>query len=386
MARGMKQLDSQEVLKTFGLAYFRELATFGALSDKAIEWMLQQGLIERVDAGRRITRFGDAANSFHIVLDGQTAFYIGYDDLRDVDVVNGLAAFLCADARLSNINKKLKKQNPQPLDQKVRNFDEMQQALRGMDRFDLGRTPNFEPMRGPAIPTYFAAPKRGLLYMPLRSGPDRAVCTWLGAIDGGQAADVRMNFTQRSLRDWQETHPRHRSFAVLRHPVARAHAAFCDRILSQDKGCFPELRANLRKVHKLGIPADGTDFSGNDGYDDDAHQGAFLGFLKFLKNNLSGQTSIRVDPSWASQHTLLQGMAQYALPDVILREDDLNQELPHLASQIGIMTAPAWSRGPHLQHDRLATVYNAQIEAAATEAYAFDYRVFGFESWGSSSL
>ena len=83
MARGMKQLDSQEVLKTFGLAYFRELATFGALSDKAIEWMLQQGLIERVDAGRRITRFGDAANSFHIVLDGQTAFYKRHGD-RDV--------------------------------------------------------------------------------------------------------------------------------------------------------------------------------------------------------------------------------------------------------------------------------------------------------------
>ena len=39
---------------------------------------------------------------------GQTAFYIGYDDLRDVEVVNGLAAFLGVEARLSNINKKLK--------------------------------------------------------------------------------------------------------------------------------------------------------------------------------------------------------------------------------------------------------------------------------------
>ena len=310
---------------------------------------------------------------------GQTAFYIGYDDLRDVDVVNGLAAFLGVEARLSNINKKLKKQNPEPLDQKVHNFDEMQQALRGLDRFDLGRTPNFEPKRGPAIPTYFAAPQSGLLYMPLRSGPDRAVCDWLGALDGGQ--DVIANFSQRSLRDWQTSRQQHRSFAVLRHPVARAHAAFCDRILSNKRGSLPELRANLRKIHKLPIPPDGTDFSQNDGYDQAAHQTAFLAFLQFLRSNLSGQTSIRVDPSWASQHTLLQGMAQFALPDVILREDDLHRDLPCLASQIGIENCPAWVAGAHHEHDRLAAIYDAQIEDAAQGAYGLDYRVFGFASW-----
>ncbi|WP_296429800.1 sulfotransferase family 2 domain-containing protein [Yoonia sp.] len=312
---------------------------------------------------------------------GQTAFYIGYDDLRDVDVMNGLAAFLGTDSRLSNINKKLKKQNPEPLDQKVRNFDEMQQALRGMDRFDLGRTPNFEPKRGPAIPTYVAAPKSGLLYMPLRSGPDAAICSWLGAVDGGQSQDVIVNFSQRSLRDWQITRSKHRTFAVLRHPVARAHAAFCDRILSRQKGSFPELRANLRKVHKLPVPPDGTDFSNEDGYDEAAHRAAFLAFLQFLKANLSGQTSIRVDPSWANQHTLLQGMSQFALPDVILREDDLHHDLPHLASQIGIGNSPEWVAGPHPENDRLSAIYDPQIERAAQSAYALDYRIFGFESW-----
>jgi hypothetical protein len=106
-----------------------------------------------------------------------------------------------------------------------------------------------------------------------------------------------------------------------------------------------------------------------------------MAFLKFLKNNLSGQTSIRTDPSWASQHTLLQGMAQFALPDVILREGDLEQELPHLASQIGITECPAWSGGAHHQHDRLVAIYNAHIENAARDAYTLDYRVFGFDNW-----
>ena len=312
---------------------------------------------------------------------GQTAFYIGYDDLRDVDVVNGLAAFLGVEARLSNINKKLKKQNPEPLQDKVRNFDDLQQALRELDRFDLGRTPNFEPKRGPAIPTYIAAPKSGLLYVPLRSGPDAAIRRWLGAVDGGTAADVISQFSQRSLRDWEETRPQHRSFAVLRHPVARAHAAFCDRILSDKKGSFPELRANLRKVHKMPIPEGGTDFSGHDGYDDSAHQAAFIAFLKFLKNNLSGQTSIRVDPSWASQFTLLQGVAQYAVPDAVLREDDLHKDLPHLAAQVGLADCPAWSGGAHAQHDRLLRIYDSRIEHAARDAYTRDYRTYGFANF-----
>ena len=312
---------------------------------------------------------------------GQSAFYIGYDDLRDLEVVNGLAAFLGVDARLSNINKKLKKQNPAPIEEKVRNFAEMQDALRAMDRFDLGRTPHFEPVRGPAIPSYVAAPKSGLLFMPLRSGPDKAVHQWLAALDGQDLGHLTKGFSQRSLRDWQSAHKTHRSFAVLRHPVARAHAAFCDKILGTGPSGLPELRANLRKIHKVQIPENGTNFSGSDGYDDLAHQTAFIDFLKFLKSNLSGQTSIRIDPSWASQHVLLQGMARFALPDAILREDALGQELPRLAAQIGIADCPEWTSGAHAQADRLTYIYDARVEKAAADAYALDYRMFGFDSW-----
>ena len=310
---------------------------------------------------------------------GQTAFYIGYDDLRDLDVVNGIATFLGTPSRLSNINKKLKKQNPEPLDQKVHNFQEMQTALRDMDRFDLGRTPNFEPKRGPAIPTYVAAAESGLLYMPLRSGPDQAVRKWLRAVDND--ADVIAKFSQRTLRDWQETRQPHRSFAVLRHPVARAHAAFCDRILLEGKGSFPEIRANLRKTHKLPIPETAPDMSGTDGYDDQAHQTAFLAFLRFLKNNLSGQTSIRVDPSWASQHTLLQGMAQFALPDLILREEELANELPLLAQKVGVVDRPDFVDEHHPMQGKLEAIYTGRVEDAAREAYARDYQVFGFDDW-----
>lgn len=313
---------------------------------------------------------------------GQTAFYIGYDDLRDVEVMNGLASFLGADARLNNINKKLKKQNPEPLSEKVSNFAEMEGALASLDHFDLNRTPNFEPRRGPAIPTYVAAARTPLLYMPLRSGPDDTIRTWLAELDQVSRTDLLESFNQKGLRHWMRTHVGHRSFAVLRHPVARAHAAFCDRILTDKKGSFPEIRATLRKVHRLPIPEHAPDLTNVSDYDVTAHAKAFLGFLNFLRNNLSAQTSIRVDPSWASQTTLLQGMAQFAVPDMVLREDDLQESLGFLARQVGVSDPPSLRDTQHEHHDWLAAIYSPAIEAAARDAYTRDYIAFGFSGWG----
>ena len=312
---------------------------------------------------------------------GQTAFHINYDDLRDVDILNGMAQFLGVTARLTNINKKLKKQNPEPLDQKVSNFDEMQAALLRLDRFDLGRTPHFEPTRGPAIPTYVAAPETGLLYMPLRSGPDDVVRRWLADLDDAAPDAVIEKFSQKTLRQWQEAHQPHRSFAVLRHPVARAHAAFCDRILLDGPGSFPEIRANLIKVHKLKIPETVPDLADLDAYDDAAHKDAFLGFLKFLRNNLAGQTSIRVDPSWSSQLTLLQGMAQFAVPDLVLREAQLVDDLAALAISLGKPNAPTLGDTSHIWQGRLQAIYDPGIENAARQAYARDYATFSFGNW-----
>lgn len=314
-------------------------------------------------------------------ISGQTAFQINYDDLRDVDVLNGLAQFLGADARLTNVNRKLKKQNPAPLEEKVSNYSQMVEALGRLDRFDLTHVSSFEPRRGPAIPTYVAAPKSGLLYMPLRSGPDRAVRKWLADVDGATTDALLKKFSQRSLRSWQETHELHRSFAVLRHPLARAHAAFCDRILLDGPRALTEIRANLVRVHKLKLPECPPDLNEQASYSDEDHRTAFLAFLKFLRSNLAGQTSIRVDPSWASQTTLLQGMAQFAVPDFVLREDSLAQDLPYLAGQVAVANCPKIADTSHRWQGRLRAIYDETIEAAARDAYARDYAGFGFGSW-----
>lgn len=308
---------------------------------------------------------------------GQTAFYIAYEDLQSVEVMNGLALWLGADAPLQELDRTLKRQNPEPVTEKVENPEEIGRGLARLDRFNLSRTPNFEPRRGPAVPGYVAAPHAPLLYMPLRGGPEPEIRRWLAGLDGADEEALRIDFTQKSLRDWMRAHSGHRRFTVLRHPVARAHAVFCERILSTGKGRFGQIRKVLRRAHGLALP-DSLDAAGHDLA---THRALFHGFLRFLKANLAGLTNVRVDAHWCSQAQAIQGMGEFALPDMVLREDEAALWLPALAAQVGRPEAPALAPSAPDSPFALADVYNEETEALTREAYARDYLVFGFDDW-----
>ncbi|MDO9525048.1 MAG: sulfotransferase family 2 domain-containing protein [Gemmobacter sp.] len=302
---------------------------------------------------------------------GQTAFYIDYDDINDLAVLNGLAAFLGLDARLDAPIDNVKKQNPEDTETKVANPAEMAAALAGLDRFNLSRTPNFEPRRGASVPSYLAAAGAPLLYLPLRGGPEQQVAGWLSSV--GATSGLLQAFTQKTLRDWQRANPGARSFTVLRHPLARAHAAFCDRILS---GACGEVRGTLKRAYKIDMPPPDR----LDRQDMDGHRTAFLQFLRFLKGNLAGQTSVRIDAAWASQGAVLQGFAGMVQPDHILREDRLDQGLAFLADEVGVSALqPPEARPTH--PFTLDQIWTPDMEDAARDAYARDYQQFGFAAW-----
>lgn len=308
---------------------------------------------------------------------GQTAFYVAYEDLQDVAVMNGLARFLGVDHQLESLDESLKKQNPQPLSEKVSNFEQMAEALARLDRFNLSRTPNFEPRRGAAVPGYVAAARAPLLYLPIRSGPEDQVTGWMAYLDNVQTDALQTKFTQKSLRQWMRQNPGHRSFTVLRHPVARAHAVFCKRILMTGPGHFSEIRKILRKSYGLDIPENGPDAA----YGIDQHRKAFIAFLEFLKVNLAGQTMVRVDASWATQMQVLQGYAQFLMPDMILREDEIEVYLPALAQQLGHPDMPAPQEAPADTPVALSEIYDGEIEDLASTVYQRDYITFGFGPW-----
>ncbi|WP_295048561.1 hypothetical protein, partial [uncultured Paracoccus sp.] len=256
---------------------------------------------------------------------GQAAFHLGFDDLRDAGAMTGLLHWLGrTDLGRVEPARDQVPQNPQELALKVANFDAMQADLRDMDPFLLHRLPSFEPRRGPAVPSVMAADAgHGLLFMPVRGGPDRAIRDWLAAL-----GPVEGGFTQSSLRQWKRARPGHRSFTVLRHPLLRAWDAL-GHLLSQGN---PELRDLLRRLHRVPLPPD-ADLPGLAG---DDRLAIFADFLGFLRRNLNGQTSLPTPPHWASQTEILSGFARFAVPDMLVREDRLAEDLAHLARAAGV--------------------------------------------------
>ena len=309
-------------------------------------------------------------------LSGQTGFYLSYEDVSDLGVLNGLLDYLGVDGRLTKLSDRIKVQNPAGLEDKVANYDEMVASLGSIDYFGLDQTPNFEPQRGPNVPSFVAAARTGLLYMPIKGGPVARVTQWLADIDGQETV---YGMTQKEIRRWKRQRPQHRSFTIVRHPVDRAHDAFVRHILMPGPSCFAEIRQSLRGHFGVSLPqeAPGPD------WDAAAHRTAFLQFLGFLKGNLRGQTSLRVDPSWASQSSILQGIAGFMSPDLVIREADMIPTLDTLAAGLG--QAAPWT--PEEAHGpiTLDAVYDPDIENAVRDTYQRDYMMFGFQARGATA-
>ncbi|WGV15093.1 nodulation protein NodH [Fuscovulum ytuae] len=295
---------------------------------------------------------------------GQTAFWIDYDDIPDLAVLNGLAAFLGVEGRLESVDTSLTVQNPEPLADKVTNPAAMELSLARLDRFNLARTPNFEPRRAAAVPGYIASQTAPLLFMPIKGAPLKPVLNWFASLGGTET-----DFTHKTLRLWRRAHPGSRSFTVLRHPLNRAHRAFC----ALEKGPLQgDQRRQLARLYGITLPAPGQPFT-----DPAERRTAFLAFLRFLKRNLAGQTSFKTDPAWATQSAVLQGFATLQSPDLILREDRLAEGMAYLAAELGLPAPPPLP--PQDPEDALLdTIRDGELEEAARDAYTRDYQGLGF--------
>lgn len=333
--------------------------------------------------GAEFAHHVDALQDFQVLLlnrlqkSGQSPFYVAYEDLPSVEVMNGLARWLGLDEQLEALDDSLKRQNPAPVTAKVANVEEMETALSGMDRFNLSRTPNFEPRRGPAVPGYVAGVVTPLLYMPIKGGPEAEVINWLAGLDRVAVDGLISKMNQKQLRLWRRGNPGYRSFTVLRHPVARAHTVFCQKILSPGPDNYRKIRETLRRKFKVPLPKNGPDAS----YSIVDHRAAFEGFLEFLRVNLAGQTAIRVDAAWASQSQSISGFSDLSVPDFVFREEELAEELPHLARRVGRMEPGELVTAAKDTPYALEDIYDAALEEKVAKIYHRDYLMFGFGPW-----
>lgn len=300
---------------------------------------------------------------------GQSAFYLHYDDLTDLGVVNGLLRWLGAGQGLKELPRDMKKQNPEPIEDLLENPDDLAPGLARLDRFDLGRTPNFEPRRAPMLNAGLAAARAPVLFLPLRGGPETTLAPWLAALDGGTEGTLLRDFDARRLRDWRLAHPRRRSFTILRHPLRRAHLAFVRRVLT---GEFPHVREHMQRLYGVTLVGDATGLGVAD------HRAAFLAYLRFCKASLSGQTGLQPWPVWASQAALMEALVPIAPPDLVLREERLGAGLAHLCADLGLDCPAPPLPEPTPGPVALADIADAEVVAACRAAYWRDWEMFGF--------
>lgn len=298
---------------------------------------------------------------------GQTAFFLDYEDLRDGEVLAGLATWLGIPGGFEGVASPMLVQNPEPLAEKVANWPAMAAELAKIDWCDLSRLPNFEPRRGPAVAGWQAAAGVPVLFQPL--GAEPAVESWLAALGGGAPLT---GFTPKTLAAWKAANPGFRSFAVLRHPLDRADRALRGAILP---GAYPRLRRALARDHGLVLPEPGHPM------DAAAYRAALLAFLRFLKLNLNGQTAIRVDRLWCGQLQALQGMAAVGVPDLLARAETLEADLAHLARALGRVPPPLPAEPTEALAPPLAAIHDDTLEEAAREACPRDVAAFGFGRW-----
>ena len=304
---------------------------------------------------------------------GQTAFYIAYEDANDVAVLNGLAQWLGVAARISAPSTKLKRQNPEPLDQKLTNFDQVAVGMARLDRFDLTRTPGFAPRRTGMVWAHRACARLPLAYAPLGAGQDADVVTWMAQADGCAPDDILRDFSAESWRDWQRSHPGHMAFSLVRHPLERAHHVYRSQVLH---GTRENVRLWMKRVHDVTLPEKGQMAD----YGVDAHRAGFAAYLRFVHACLNGQTSIPVQPAWDGQAALLAGIATQCPLALVVTADRFAQAVPALGRMIG-HDLPPYAPQRVVNRLTLDSIYTPEIEALGRAAYGADYLLLGFDDW-----
>ncbi len=285
---------------------------------------------------------------------GQTAFELQYRDLKSLPIINGLAKYLGRPDGLAEFEEPLKRQNPEPLHEKIENYAEFEryaaaQAIAGQG---ANAAPHLELSSEPAPDTQgligFASAAHNLIYLPIPGAMDDALLAGLRA----QAPLKRLKGLPQ-IEAWLAENPSAERVSLVTNPATRALGTFRRHILPGPT-CFENIRKRL--IANFDLP---PDINPDDSTD--VAQG-FESFLKFLEPNLAGQTAIRTADVWTPQTTHLSKLNSHLPVSQLWRAENLPQEFSQAA-------APA----PQIEPEALT-----KARRISRRIYGRDYLLLGY--------
>lgn len=304
---------------------------------------------------------------------GQAAFEISYDELQDVEMLNGAAAFIGARDRLTALPRKIQRQNPPVWEDKVQNAAELR-AYAGAGANDA--PPLAAPPRFVAADQLVASRGFNLIYAPVPGAGADVVRRFIR--DAEEMEGVAGKPLATGLTDAHIARRRRRggfAFTFIRQPALRVLDVFQRRIVATGEGTFTAIRDFLASDY--GAPS-AVELAESE----DAHGAGLDAFISFIEDNLAGRTAVREDTTWALQTGLLADFARETPVDFVGRCERAQEDGAYVLGRIGVTDeggALARKLANRLKIEGADVLVTPARERRLREIYARDYARLGYE-------
>ena len=314
---------------------------------------------------------------------GQTAMQVEFDDLQNIESVNGIAKFIGSKSRIKKFKFRSSKQNSNALSEKIENYEEFtgyRNPILGLDRaqFDY-----LEPKTTPTTKKICLGANLEIAYLPTRNGKTDPIVDWLTAIDPKNKAP-RTALSKAEVSEWFKHSGLKFVFADLEHPLDRAYDAFCNLFMFPDGKKYGGIRSTLTKRYGLELlPASYAGDKTRDaveaaGYDLSVHRSNFKKFLRFLNASLQDQALYQPKPEFCSQSEQLAAYSEWAIPHFVALPHTRKAVFTGLALAMGLTNFPTPEVVKQHRLFEIDEIYDIKIEALVRKAYRRDYQNFGF--------
>lgn len=312
---------------------------------------------------------------------GRRAIWVRYEDLDDLDIINGIARSIGSPERKAVLPEKTFRQNPSIWEDKVENVEELKAYVAG--RRGLGSPPEPDPEPRPrfaALDELIASRGFEAIYAPI---PGAGASEFRKLLtDAAQASGIDGASTVKGLQARHVERRRWRGafvFSFVRDPAERIYDVFCKRIARIDGGVFTSVQMLIAQDYRAPTPAEMA--SSNE-----AHRAGFSAFLNFAQDNLAGRTQMRIDPAWTPQSNLLAHYSKETPVDFIGRFERLESDIEYVFSRIGARSSIAGDAGIVASHFQKAEdrspgggqISNAQYEKIR-HIFQRDYARLGYD-------